>query len=106
MTEPRNFFDELTQCINRYPELVFDNDGYEQLPREVIERNREGINKIEAILKVCVSDFCSFQNFKPRKDGSIAIRCQTRWSDYFRGVSYFPLENFKPGHPSWSEATE
>lgn len=103
MTEPRNFFDELSQCITDYPELVFNNNGYEQLPHDVIERNRQGIDKIEEILRVSVEDFIRFQNFKPRNDGSIDIRCQTQWSDHFQGVSYFPLENFKPDHPSWKE---
>jgi hypothetical protein len=34
-------------------------------------------------------------------DGSFDVRCQTRYSQHFTGVSYFPLEHFKPDHPSW-----
>ena len=102
MDEPRNFYDELTQCIKEYPELVFTNNGYEEIPYEIKVFNAEGFLKVEAILKVCVKDFVRFQNFKPRKDGSIAVRCQTHWAPHFTGVSYFPLDNFQPGHPSWS----
>lgn len=99
-----NFYEELNKLREQYPELTFDNEGYENIPDDVRERNIEGNQKIEELLNKSVHAFVKFQNFKPRKDGSFAIRCQTMWSDFFQGVSYFPLENFKPGHPSWSSS--
>lgn len=104
MTEDINFYEELNKLREEYPELTFFNSGYENIPDEVRERNSEGNQKIEELLKKSVSDFVRFQNFKPRTDGSFAVRCQTMWSPWFQGVSYFPLENFQPGHPSWETA--
>ncbi len=97
-----NYFEELSRLKDEYPELVFNNDGYENIPAEIREANIIGHNEIETLLKQSIKGFVSFQNFKPRKDGTFAVRCQTRWDQSFTGVSYFPLESFKPGHPSWT----
>lgn len=96
-----NYFDELEALRLAYPALTLNNDGYEELPSTVKAANADAIQKVEAVLKQAVADFVRFQNFKPRKDGTFAVRCQTRWSPHFTGVSYFPMENFQPGHPSW-----
>ena len=105
MTE-RNYHEELDALRVAYPDLTFNNDGYENIPDAVREANAEGQAKIEAVLKECVAGFVRFQNFKPRKDGTFAVRCQTHWAPGFTGVSYFPLENFTPGHPSWTTSSE
>ncbi len=97
-----NFFEELNKLIEEYPDLVFDNDGYQNIPDDVRQKIIDGHNAVEALLKVAVRGFVRFQNFKPRKNGGLAVRCQTKWSEGFTGVSYFPLENFQPNHPSWS----
>mgnify|MGYP001588013032 CR=1 FL=1 len=104
MSGETNYYEELSQLMEEYPELVFCNDGYENIPIEVREANADGIAKVEKLLKVAIKDFVYFQNFKPRKDGSTAVRCQTKWDHSFTGVSYFPLENFRPGHPSWENS--
>ena len=78
-----------------YPELTFDNDGYEELPKAVKEANSHGIWRVEEVLKQAMHDFVRFQNFKPRKDGSIAVRCQTVWAPGFIGVSYIPMEDWR-----------
>ena len=31
-----NFFEELNQLRKQYPELTFNNDGYENIPNDVI----------------------------------------------------------------------
>lgn len=98
-----NYHEELVRLMEQYPDLIFDNDGYENISEVTKEANAEGIKKIEELLKEAVHGFVRFQNFKPRKEGSFCVRCQTKWSESFTGVSYFPLENFKPGHPSWKE---
>ena len=100
MTQQRNFHAELSAAMEAYPDLVFMNHGYERLPDPVIEANKEGISRVEEILSVAVADFVCFQNFKPRKDGSIAVRCQTMWAPWFQGVSYFPLDDFTPENMS------
>jgi hypothetical protein len=99
-----NYFEELNKLKEEYPELTFNNDGYQEIPAAIKEANADGINKIEELLKVAVFGFVRFQNFKPRKDGTFAIRCQTMWGPSFRGVSYFPMENFQPDHPSWEDS--
>jgi hypothetical protein len=96
MTSPRNYYEELDALRSDYPDLTFESKGYEEIPDNVKEANAEGIAKVEEVLKQCVKSFVRFQNFKPRKDGTVAVRCQTRWSAGFTGVSYFPLENFQP----------
>lgn len=96
-----NYFEELNRLREQYPELTFNNHGYENIPKDVRARNQEGHDAIEDLLKKSVYGFVRFQNFIPRKDGSFAIRCQTRWPDFFVGVSYFPLEDFKPDSPTW-----
>ena len=94
-----DFFKELDQLRKQYPELTFNNDGYEDIPRDVRARNQDGQDAIEKLLKEAVLGFVKFQNFKPREDGSFAVRCQTKWSPYFTGVTYFHLEDFKSAHP-------
>lgn len=101
-----NFFEELNKLREEYPELTFNNHGYENIPKDVRARNQEGQDAIEALLKKSVSGFVSFQNFKPRKDGSFAIRCQTKWDESFVGVYYFPLVDFKPDSPTWIQNLE
>jgi len=106
VTDTINYFEELEALRLAYPDLTRNTHGYENIDPDVFAANAEGVAKIEALLKQAVSGFVRFQNFKPRKDGTFAIRCQTRWAAHFTGVSYFPMENFTPGHPSWTENKE
>lgn len=94
-------FTELTAIMEANPDLVFNNNGYENLSKEVREANRDAIQHIEAILKECVKGFVSFQNFRPRKDGSTDVRYQVWYNDEgsFTGVAYTDLEQFKEGKP-------
>lgn len=100
-----NYYKELNKLREEYPDLTFNNDGYQNIPVEIREANKTGQQKIEELLKEAVKGFVEFQNFKPRKDGTYAVRCQTKWDAQFTGVSYFPLENFQPGHSSWSNSS-
>ena len=94
-------FTKLTKIMESNPDLIFDNDGYENLSPKVVEANKDAIQSIKAILKGCVKGFVSFQNFKPREDGSTAVRYQVRYNDEgsFTGVAYTDLEQFKEGKP-------
>ena len=90
-----NYQEELNRLMIDNPELTLDNDGYQEIPNAVIQNNREAFDKITEILRCCVGDFVRFQNFKPRADGTFAVRCQTRWDRSFTGVRYIPLDEFK-----------
>lgn len=91
-----NAYSALTKIMETNPDLVFNNDGYEKLSEEIVAANKDAIQSIEVILKECVKGFVSFQNFKPRKDGSTAVRYQVRYNDEgsFTGVAYTDLKAF------------
>jgi len=90
-------YDQLGELMEKYPELTFDNDGYQQLPSAVMEANKEGVAAIEAILKREVKGFVRFQNFKPRHHTETAVRYQVYYNDErsFKGVAYTDLSWFK-----------
>jgi hypothetical protein len=90
-------YDELTQLMELNPELVFCNDGYENLPKSVVDVHKDAITDIEVVLQETVKGFVRFQNFKPRTDGSTAVRLQAHYNDEgsFTGVMYIPLISFK-----------
>lgn len=88
-------YDRLVELKNAYPELTFNNDGYEYLSQEVKESHKAQIEEISAILKETVFGFVRFDNFKPRKNGSFAVRMQTQWDERFTGVQYNDIEDFK-----------
>lgn len=68
-------YERLKEIQAQYPELTFDNIGYQYLSREVQESHAEIIQEVESILRGEIKNFVKFFNFKPRKDGSIAVRC-------------------------------
>jgi len=80
----------LIDLFKAYPELTFNNEGYDKLDSAVMLRNKEGIEKIESILAKCIAGFVRFQNFKPCKDGSIKVRYQVYYDETrtFIGVAY------------------
>ena len=89
--------ERLRQIISDYPELVFNNDGYERLPKDIYTLRKPIISEINKILKTMILGFSYFQNFKPRKDGSVCVRCQYNWNagteqSQFIGVGYFTFE--------------
>jgi hypothetical protein len=90
-----NYFNELSQLMHDFPELVFDSQGYQELHKDVISRNQVGFDKVSTILKLTVPTFVRFQNFKPQNNGTFALRMQTRWDERFTGVEYINLERFK-----------
>ena len=86
---------KLVDLFKAYPELTFDNQGYNKLGSDIVSRNKEGIEKIESLLKQCIVGFVSFQNFKPYKDGSIKVRYQVYYNEQrtFIGVAYTNLND-------------
>jgi hypothetical protein len=95
MITTNKYYDRLIELKNQFPELTFDNDGYEYLRKEVQEKHKEQIEEVSQILKETIEGFTSFNNFKPRKDGSFLVRCQHNWDESFVGVGYFGVELFK-----------
>jgi len=77
-----------------YPELTFDNQGYQYLPSKIQEERKKEIEEISKILKETVEGFTKFNNFKPRKNGSFDVRVQYDWDEKFNGVGYFPINDF------------
>ena len=95
MKTTNKYYDRLIELKNQFPELTFDNDGYEYLSKETQESHKEQIEEIKQILKETIEGFSSFNNFKPRENGSFAVRCQYNYDRSFIGVGYFGIELFK-----------
>lgn len=88
-------YNKLIEFQQKYPELTFQNNGYEYLSTDVKKRYAEQIKEISELLKQCIEGFVEFNNFKLRKNGSFAVRVQYQWSPAFTGVGYFNIEDFK-----------
>lgn len=84
----------LSEYQKEYPELTFNNKGYETLPQNVMDKYSEQIAEIEKILKLFVEGFVEFNNFKPLSDGSIDVRIQCYYGNSFSfvGVDYIPIK--------------
>lgn len=94
-------FNKLVEFQKKYPELTFQNKGYQYLKKEIQEKYKEQIDEISKILKETIPGFSKFNNFKMNKDGSFSIRCQYEYdygnpnSIHFIGVGYFNINDFK-----------
>ena len=84
---------DLERLMQDNPALIFDNDGYEYLSKEIKEAHAVAIQEIEKLLRTVFPTLTRFDNFKPRKNGRTAVRFQSRWADYFTGVNYVALED-------------
>ena len=91
----KDVYKKLTEYQKNFPQLTFDNDGYEYLPMEVRETHKVQITEIEEILKSVIDGFIEFNNFKPRRDGSFAVRYQCYWDETFKGVGYLDINSLK-----------
>ena len=84
---------KLIEFKNNFPELTFNNNGYEYLSIETREKYKKEIAEISEIMKSIDSGFLEFNNFKPREDGSFSIRYQGIYDrqTYFKGVCYLNI---------------
>jgi len=93
-------YETLTEFQEKYPELTFDNVGYQYLSKKVQEGLHKEIKEIESILKKEILGFVQFNHFKPRRAGDFDIRCQYNWGAEegrsFIGVGYFNIKEFIP----------
>ena len=91
-------FNRLNELKKQFPELTFDNEGYQYLPVEIREKYKEQIKEIEDILRKKfnpIHGVVNFNNFKPRKNGGFYIRVQMYWDNSFKGVSYININDLK-----------
>ena len=95
ITNNMNNYDKLISIQKEYPELTFQNAGYEYLSKEITDRHKEQIEEISKILKDAIPGFVKFNNFYIIKNGDITIRCQYYYDKMFVGVGYFNIEEFK-----------
>lgn len=86
--------EKLTEIKSNFPQLTFQNEGYEYLSKEIKENHKKEITEIESILKKEINGFCEFNNFIENKDGSFSVRCQYYWDNSFKGVGYFNINEF------------
>jgi hypothetical protein len=94
------YYDRLNEIREQYPELTFDNDGYQYLSPEIKEKHKKQIDEISEILKKTVPGFERFDHFKPSKKYGFTVRLQCNYNHGtknlpFTGVDYIPLEKFK-----------
>jgi hypothetical protein len=94
------YYNRLRELQENYPDLTFQNDGYEYLSKAIQDKHKDQIREITNILKDTVAGFSKFNNFKIRKNGDIHVRLQYNWSHgtgalSFIGVGYFNLEDWK-----------
>ena len=98
MKSREDLVNRLKELREEFPQLTFENVGYQYLSNKVIQEHEKPIAEINGILKKLLKGFSTFNNFKPRKDGSIVVRLQYNYGDhhetgsYFIGVGYFTFE--------------
>lgn len=91
-------YKRLKELQKQYPDLTFNNIGYQYLGKKVRELHREQVEEIESILREEIEGFVRFDNFKPRPNDTFDVRCQYNWDPLgtnFIGVGYFNIEEFK-----------
>ncbi len=93
---------KLKDLKDQYPQLTFNNDGYQYLPKDVRESHKLAIEEIESLLKTLIIGFVSFSNFKPRSNGDIVVRYQVIYDNDpnsgmcgFTGVAYTTFEELE-----------
>ena len=94
------YYKRLNKIRQEYPELTFNNNGYEYLSSKIKEKHKKQIEEISEILKDTIPGFERFDNFRVKNDGAFSVRIQCNYNhgtDYlsFIGVDYIDLENFK-----------
>jgi len=97
VTPNKEKYDRLVELQKEYPELTYDNTGYDTISKEVKDSHKKQIEEIHDILKSSLKRYSSFQNFKPRKDGNWCIRLQYSYDGGgFTGVGYFYVRHWNP----------
>jgi len=93
-------YDLLKSIQAKFPNLTFQNNGYEYIDKSKFsEKDRKAFKIVTKILSKAVVRFSEFNNFRLSKNGEIGIRFQYGWDERFTGVGYLDLvtlfEGFK-----------
>ena len=85
----------LIEFKENFSELSLDNNGYERLSSDILDKYKKEISDISSIIKLIDESFIEFNNFKPRNDGSFDLRYKSIWSysPYFIGVRYLNIND-------------
>lgn len=102
--------EELETLAQEYPSLVFGNQGYEYLPRDIQDIRCKEIGRIEEILRGCITGFSKFFNFKRRKCGELVLRFDYDWgadqdTTRFIGVGYLAVRQLQESTRPLSSST-
>ena len=87
----------LLEIQKQYPQLTFQNKGYQYLSPEIKYAHKEVIEEINTILSAFDPAFHRFDNFKIAKDGTVQVRYQCDYNHGqiglpFIGVHYTGIE--------------
>lgn len=88
-----NISEQIAAIAKANPAIVFQNNGYEYLPRETWESNKAAIFAIDDILRKFVVGYIGLYNLKIAKNGETVARYEVYYNDAksFHGVAYTPL---------------
>lgn len=91
-----NTYEELIKIQKEYPNLTYQNKGYDYIKKyKLTKEELEVFKRVEVLLKDKIERFVEFNNFKIRDNGDIVIRIQYKWYRGFIGVGYFHIEDFR-----------
>ena len=98
-------YDFLVEAQQEYPNLTFNNEGYQYLDKSKWTANDKLVfEEIEKILRKSIIGFKEFNNFKLRKGGDVAVRFQYDWTADdrsqgipFTGAGYLSLKELLNG---------
>lgn len=98
MSNTTTAYDELVRIQKEYPELTFQNNGYEYI-HDILEKHSNVVKEIGKIIRNYDHQFVKFHNFKMRDDGTFYVRYDAYYTpgmhSGFQGVVYQPINNFK-----------
>lgn len=92
---------ELKNIAEEYPELIFQNEGYQYIGREKREKHKDQLARISEILKQHITGFSHFDNFRMDND-RLVLRFQYNWGEEdnsmrYTGVGYLSLDELLNG---------
>lgn len=91
-------YDQLLYLYNKYPNLIYENKGYDYLDKNKLTAREKIIFKIiQRILKRHIHCFVEFNHFKHNKAKEVCVRFQYRYSKCFTGVGYLKLSELLNG---------
>ena len=93
-------YNNLLEIQKKYPNLTFQNDGYQYLRGHVklTKKDEQAIRVVELNLQKSVQGFSEFNNFRlgVKKKG-IEVRLRYKWHYSFVGVGYVVIQSLRHG---------